>query len=612
MTACVIGLEGHLPVDALVAWGAAAIVRGDVVRNSRSGASIPRDEIERVVADGHLSCFDAIDIDDNHADLPLLAVLVNLRSDYKTLFLVDTGRIGGLVGTGQWEGWQIYVFSGPAAFAGYADTAIQQVLHEVLYGETQSTLASLPPIRGALALAPDNPVLNALRVYLADDRAEMVKRFARASLREPAAQDEFETWLTALSNKTDDYELKYNDGIAQGGGVDIDAAAALFANLRSLTRPIERVVRDQYRFFQPIPAPRLHELRAASAELHFVPSVTGRSLGERVARYLTLRLLQQTLDGSPPRALANSPEVRSATARVIRPTPETTLLHKPLGEKERHAVFYSPESVRQVERSAELWFLGAISGLERDLTIELRLFPKLRVVVSAIDNGLGQPPEGVDVIRERGTFLRMPCIFSLVRESDEAGHGRFWLQTMKLLIPGQAGVVSAVPSSVVDGAFVTDVRLEVSFDGESVQVSPLGVIPRAGDGTLPSVRAFLMAYAKMSMDSELSGASGMSRWIPPLRPQPPSALGRVVLALDALGGEAHQRDIVLQIHQQFGALVRTNNTRREVINCPDLLEFVAPDEQVIRLTEKGRRFCSVYRAAGGSVSAPPRSSTSRL
>jgi hypothetical protein len=93
----VIGLEGFVPANAAVVWGAAAIRDGEALVNTHTKIRAPFTEAARLAAEKHLHLFDPIDLREEYEDLPLVVVMVNRDSDKRDRFLIDTGKIGGLV-----------------------------------------------------------------------------------------------------------------------------------------------------------------------------------------------------------------------------------------------------------------------------------------------------------------------------------------------------------------------------------------------------------------------------------------------------------------------------------------------------------------------------------
>lgn len=113
---------------------------------------------------------------------------------------------------------------------------------------------------------------------------------------------------------------------------------------------------------------------------------------------------------------------------------------------------------------------------------------------------------------------------------------------------------------------------------------------------------WLRGFARGCRDREVAAARhDGARWIQPPRPPKPSALARVLVALQALGGEAPVPDVVDAVNRFFETNVRTNNTRREVLLHQELFEFVDEERKVIRLTDGGQEYLQAYLRAGGQT-----------
>ena len=599
MSRFVIGIEGFVPPDAVVVWGAAALSDGQRLINSHTHLVAPLAEAQRLREERHLHLFTTgIELRDEHDDLPLVVVMVNRESDKRDYFLADTGRLGGLVAHRHAGGWQQYIFVDSDAFGRYAKDVADAVVSDILYAGTPASEGNREVVRLALILAPGNPALNAVRVYLSENNNNLVERMARASVRPPTAVSEFELLLRALRSQNDEYELKYEEGAAAGGGFDVDVAVSTLSAIQLAHRSFKPTLQRQFPFIKEIPSPRFREMKAASAELHFVSSVAHRPLGDRVARYLSLHFLEETLRGATPENVPQSRDLQQAIHRIAQPSTETRLSQKRLEKVDREEVTYVATPRPAVERSDVLKVLGIVSGLEQDFMAELAISPSWRLSVSTVNNGDGDPPIGAEATRG-AAFLRKAFVFSIIRENRGDGTERFFLIEMRALGPDVVDEVTAMPSSVVPEAFMTDLRLTVqSPNAETMDVSELGTFEEVPTGTLATGQRFLKAYAERCKAFELAEHPFRVSWLPPHDPKT-TAVGRALVALNELGGEAFVPDVVATINRLFNTTVRVNNTRREVIRHPDLLEFHPDDDSVMRLTAQGRSFYSAYVAAGG-------------
>ena len=597
MSRFVIGMEGFVPPDAVVVWGAAALRDGQTLINSHTRLTAPIAETRRLQLERHLHLFEtAIELRDEHDDLPLIVVMVSRESQQGEHFLADTGRIGGLVDHRHAGGWQFYIFANSDSFGRYAKDVADTIVANVLYSGTPASGTNRELVRLALVLAPSNPALNAVRVFLSENNNNLVERMARASLRPPASVPEFELLLKALRSQNNEYELKYDQGAAAGGGFDVDVAVSTLNAIELAHRSFKPTLQRQFPFIREIPAPRFREMKAASAELHFVSSLPHRPLGDQVARYLSLYFLQETLRGSTPENVPQSRTLQQAVQRIAQPSADTRLSQKRLEKEDREEITYIAAPRTTVERSDILKVLGIISGLEQDFMAELSISPKWRLSVSTNDNGDHGLPIGAEATRG-ADFLRKLFVLSIIRENKGDGTERFYLTEMRSLDVGATDELTAMPS-VISGAFMTELRLTVSRNRDTLSISDLGVFEEIPTGTLAASRRFLNAYAASCRSFELAEHQIGRSWLPPNNPKI-TAIGRVLVALNDLGGEAVVSDVVATINGLFNTRVRVNNTRREVIRYRDLLQFHPDDGSVMRWTAQGRAFHAVYLAAGG-------------
>lgn len=599
MSRFVIGMEGFLSPDAVVAWGAAALGDGQRLINSQTQLAAPMAEAERLRVERHLHLFPfGIELRDEHDTMPLIVVMVNRESDRREHFLADTGRVGGLVDHKQSGGWQYYIFSDNDAFGRYAKEVADAVVSDVLYSGTPASEANRELIRLALILASGNPALNAVRVFLSENNSGLVERMARASVRPTAAVVDFELLLRALRSENDEYQLKYEEGAASGGGFDVDVAVSTLSAIQLAHKSFKPTLERRYPFIREIPSPRFREMKAASAELHFVSSVAHRPVGDRVARYLSLHFLEESLRGSTPTVVPQSRDLQQAIRRIAQPSSETRLSQKRLERDDREEVTYVAAPKPSVDRSEVLKVLGVISGLEKDFTAELRISPSWRLTVSTTNNGDGEPPVGADATRG-AQFLRKAFVFSIFRENKGDGTERFFLVEMRPLRKGAVDELTAIPSSVVPEAFVVGLKLSVEcLSSETLAVAELGAFEDLPTGTLVSSNAFMRAYGDRSRTFELAERPLPLSWLQPHDPKTTS-IGRVLVALDELGGEAFVPDVVATVNRLYNVTVRVNNTRREVYRHKDLLEFAEEDDSVMRWTALGKSFHAAYVSAGG-------------
>lgn len=596
----IVGIEGLVPDDAPVAWGAAALSDGNRLYNNFTGVSTPIADLERLRDQKHLHVFKhAIEVSDEDAIDELVVLMLNRASHFESLLRPEPGRLGGVVTHTHRKAWRYYVFSSRDAFAVYANVAADNVIENVLYTGNPGTAENKDLVRVALTLVPGHPELNALRAYL-DGRVN-VARLARASVKSAAAIAAFDLFLAAMKSETGDYELKYENGAAEGGGFDVNVAISTLRAVEAANDAFTPFLQRNYPFIKEVPAPRFREMRAMSAELHFAPKVEGKPLGDRVARYLSIYFLQQSLIGEKPPEVALSRNLSQALRTIARPTESTTLKQKRLASIEREEVDVLVQRDIESTLSDELSVLGIVSGLTQDSRAELWIGPERRFFVSTVEDDGGETPEGAEAIRGDGSFLRRPCIFKLRRESTDEGAEQFHLRSMRVLALGETGTITAVPSGVLPGAFVVGLNLDVDYRNDSSLVTSLGAFANVTNGTLATAKRWLAEFRASCNHFELQQDPAGLTWLAPSKAEKATSLQRVMVILHELHGAAFATDIVAGINERFDTVVRVNNTRREVRLHPDLLSFTDATEKVLTLTPQGSAYVSAYIAAGGAT-----------
>lgn len=594
----IVGVEGVVPDDAPVAWGAAAVSDGERLYNNFTGVSTPLAALARLRDERHLHVFKKpLKVSDEEALDELVVLMVNRTGNCEETLRPETGRLGGVVTHKHTKRWRYYVFSSRDAFSVYANVAANSVIEKVLYTGPPRSADNRYLVRAALTLVPGHAELNALHAYL-DDRAN-VERFARASVRPSEALVAFDLFLAAMRSDAVDYELKYEHGAAQGGGFDVNIAITTLQAIESANDELSPYLQRNYPFIKEVPPPRFREMRAESAELHFVPNVEGRPLGDRVARYLAIYFLQQSLRGEKPPEVGLSRALQHALRTIARPTESTTLKQKRLSQAEPEDVYEPEQHAEQSTVSEELRVLGIISGLRQDSRAELWIGPERRFFVSTVRDDHDETPAGADAIKGDGRFLRRPCIFTLVRESTEEGSEKFHLRRMEVLQQGDKNTITAIPSGVLPGAFVIALNLDVEYRNDAALATPIGAFPDVGDGTLPTATRWLTDYRAACNEFELQQAPNGLQWLQPSKKEKASTLNRVLVILHELNGTALAADVVAGINERFETVVRVNNTRREVREHPDLLFFPDDAKRVLALTAKGAAHVVAYIAAGG-------------
>lgn len=606
----IIGLEGRISDDAVVVWGAAAVLLDERrVHNSLTSRVVDIDDLRRLIEEGHLHHLEKpLPIPAEQLASPLILVMVRLSAPVHRLFLLPSSGKIVVAKTYRTAEWQHYVFEDKSAFDSYSNHVVRAVMQDVLYSADVTSPESVERhksvARNALGLAPSSPDLNALWAYLTPTPA--ADRVARSSVRGDVGQRRFDTLLVALKKSNDHdrtYQLKYERGAADGGGMDVDVAGNTLLAVNRASKLLHFPIRQDFSYLRRVPPPRLREMAARSAHMYFAPKATDHDLlGDRVARYLELELLERAIQGEV--ELPNPEDQRELEAnvrKIVRPTAETGLRHKPLSEQELSAVDVPDVDVEEPLRSPRMDFVGMISGLSEDTIAELQLAPDVRVTVATDDDGDGALPFGADTLTRDRTFLRRPCLISLIRQHTEGSTPTFLLRGLQLLQRGSTVTATAIPSGVVPDAFVLGATIRVSYPELDRLTGDLGELSGFENGTLESATHFFEQLANGAFAFELGPALNGAAWLSSTRTGEATPLARVLTALAHQEGRAHVKMIRAVIQKRFGVQMLRNNTRREVLRNPELLKFDEHDPGVIYWTDLGAAYYQAYVKAGGAT-----------
>jgi hypothetical protein len=605
----VVGFEGSWPTSALIAWGAAAVEDDVALTNTSTGHSTSPLSKADLVTSGALTLLpDAIELRPEHESLALIVLALRKDNDQFQLLVPDTGRLGGVAGTKRSKTVNFYVFRDRTAFAQYASDIAERVTSSVLRSP-RSDESTRALISSALILMPSSPYLHALRAYFAATDQGRAAAVSRSALFDETARRTFDQLLAALTLKptsASQYWLKYEDGIADGGGLDADDAAQQFGALAKIHKKILPILVDQTPFLESsdeIPSPRVHELQAASANIGFGIALPNRPLFERVARYFELQMIQDIVRGNVPLDLQDDGDFQDALSRLLNPSPDTRVLQTPLGQVEPEPVaFQAPFEAQNAQADARMVLFGTVEGITGEVRrAELKFFPQVRESVSTTDDGNGHSPEGHTVFYNRNDFLFRPAVFGVERFVDPNRRYRFFLQSCQILDAGDSVEIDAIPSSVVTGAFLqppSPVSVAVTSGG-GVTIAGIDMCMRQSP-SLSSVRCMLVEFEQWAKAYEISVAErGEARWVKPVQPRRPSALYRLLIALSAKGGSAVVTDVIVEINRRFDTMVRRNNTFREIGRNRELLGSDEEDDDKIQLTPRGQLFVRIYQEAGG-------------
>lgn len=594
-----LGFEGTMN-GALVSYGAAALAVDDKhVRNAVSGVVV---EIEPHTFDSATKFKTPLDLDADLETAPLVVLAVDRSSTLTEPLVPDTGRLGGYVATKREKPYWFYVFESRQAFAQYCEEATWNVTDALLDGEVQDDDIQ-PLIRACLVLAPKDPVLWAMRVHWSPDQD--VSRKSAERLLSPEARLVMSAYLRALAQPDDvEYVIKYDRGIANTGGLDLKMAIHQLDALHGLHEKLVPELRKRLPFLGDegeIPEPRFQTLVAASARLGF--GIRGETLRQRVIRYFELDLIAEVVAGKLPTGLAADREFRAELETLLSP-PDTVVQHQPIGASELEPIERDPvaQPSETVVRDETVRVLGFVEGiLRRVRRTELRVATNFVITVSMEDDGYGNVPVGVDILKSGHGGMFQPAVFSLIRRLYSSGRATWFLQRMLIVGDGIRCALDGFPSNVIDKALFKTAERTVSLHGRTLSIEELGGVHVIGEGH-QSATSWLVALQSLAAPYELSAAgSTETKWLPPTPIPAATALRRIIHVLGVLGRTARIGELVWGVNEKYGTRVRINNTMRELRAHNEFFEI---DEDEVQLSEAGRRW---YLAFAGYARADDRS-----
>lgn len=585
----IIGFEGELPSRAGVSWGGVAVQEPDgSVVNAVTGRKIPAEEFEQLAEAGQVTKLSSIKLDDDKA--PLLLVVYFKDSTLAKNLYIQPGKLAGLVKSGSIDQLKYYVFDSRAAFRIYAEKVVDSVLESILYRNCSDDVRK-DYVRLGMALAPGHSDLNALWVYLSRNNFDVARKVAEAGLADDESRIRFESVLSALMRSNERYELNYEDGVAEGGGIDIDVAASTFSNLLRIHRKLQPTISREYAYLnKDTPSPRFTELKAASAHFTFEANLKDRPLGERLARALELIALEKALRGELPEDLKDDAALLGAINSIVSPSDDTHVSQTPLGSDEQETVQDIEPYESEVHMATVNNLLAFSSGLSNvGQRVEFIIFGRGRKIrVSTVDDGEGNAPHGTECLREQ-SGIYTPMLISLVRKSSFGGRRvAYYLRSVRPIQSGDR--ISSLPSSIVRDAFLIQADIEViethpgAFRINSVQMV-------ASSGSLDNALSWMDGYATQCEQFELSRVSEDSAtWVLPPALRSPLMLARVTCELLESDGSMSVHQMVKNLQEKGVQRLRVNNARRLLYQYPRFLELDQADDQIIRLTENGRLF----------------------
>lgn len=604
----VYGFEGSWTDDCYVAWGAAALLLDDgLIRNAYSKLTIAQHVVESDGSQESIAKLPPdVEIDDEYA-LSDVTVVALRRTSRSFLFTTRKGKQSGEIARRPYgaTGLVYYVFSDRQSFDKYVEHVVAKVVGHILKEEKKPDSEKLDIIYDALVLAPHDPYLHGLRVLAASDR-EATRELAESSLRDEDDRRAFSQFVDVCTRDDFVYRLKYDRGIGEGGGLEIKDAKRQFEALETVESKLIPFVRraNPYLPSDTQPAPRVL-LKTGSAELEFSVKVKDQSLLQRIARFLEIQRIQDVVRGNVPDVLAQDKAFTEALDRLVKPTAETVVTHKPLdkSDTEYEDVVVSPFVSGETIDQGPFSILGAPQAATREIKrIDLRLSMSMREAVSVEDSGGGGPPLGSALFRKRNDFLFRPFVFSVWRRIDSSGRHRFWLQSVKPLEHEQSEVVflSAIPSLVNPGGFMTSLQLPVSLAANGVVSIAGATVGAVLPHNLETWAEFMSSFTKWCGQYELEhGLDEGVEWIQPPRPTIARSV-RIALALQELGGTSTVSRVRDFSNQRFGkdGVLTTGLVNKMAEDFPEFFSLdEREDDDFLILREKGIRLISIYRRA---------------
>jgi len=605
MDVLVIGYEGRRDHRAEASWGAAAVRDADDLMHGATRLRVPYtdEQAAALEARGALTRLpENIAISLRAPDRP---IVVDLSEEFVALANLNEIRPpAGHKATISMAKRRIYVFRNLKAFDSFRAALADKVARRFLYpdGLDDSTLERL--VHTGLIVHARSGALNALKVTLAPaDKRKLRSQMARATLRSEEETSRFDTLLRAAlavkeqrqKPKKDSYKIRYAEGVAQGGGIDVSNALTFLSSVKRFENHAQAALRDQFSFLTNVPSSRLEQIAVGSAVFHFAPEVEGEPLGDSIARYLSLSMFQDAVDGKVPERIRENVQVLEAVEKIVNPGLNTVVQHQRLTDEEFHHVEQpdvdgapEPEVVVGQKYSEPLTLLGYQSGLLDDFgKLEITIFPGVRLRVSSKKDRDGREPTGVADLKHRNDFLFRPALFTLVRERIGTDRRRYHLQEVRLLasLKRGGGTITAIPSSVIPDAFVY--RLGLSTRESSGQLhTDLGDFDTSAE--VSEARAWMRAWQECCYEKEVHDLR-LSRLAPVRMPSPP-AIARVLLTLlgeeEPLTAPAVWDKIRKNFPRDINVDVWATYSRYK--------SFLTLEEGALRLTNEGERYARAY------------------
>lgn len=605
MTLEVIGYEGKAFNNFSVSWGAAVLSDGVKLINSVTGLSVPINELDDLIASGHVSKLKkTIKLEDKqYSDIVLAYVR---HSKFKELFVTDTGKTGGLIKHKKIDQDTVYIFNSNAAFTRFAKNIINKIIKKIL-DVTDFSSESTELLKLGLLLDNSNPYINAIRVVVANhNKKDRVKKLALANVDE-SKYTEFNDFLRSLEDYQGEYRLHYKDGVTVGGGFDIKYAAKLTNSLQKAHEKISIHMCETHPFFHgAMRSPRLSHMDTGSADLYFKADIKKSTYLEKSARYLELKMIEDLLRGKKYASLDRDPEFRKAIHGVVNLDDSTMLYQVPLSitaaEEEGESVnLEMPITDGEKTETNSFTLLGYQSGLSNDAReIEINLFSSRGIRVSATDNGYGTPPVGVDYLHMESDFLFRPALFTIYRKDIDDKRSKFYLMKVEKLTKNGTYEFDAIPSKVVKDGFCLRKGFNISLTEKgNINLSNENSKTYTINGieehiNLDSAKDWMNRYFEICFDWELEfGIQDSVSWLKPVRKNVFQEEHRLIYSLGQLGGKAEQKVVIDKINEVFEVTVRDNNTRRIVKDYKK--DFLNLKNKTFSLTDKGIKYSDLLK-----------------
>lgn len=592
----IIGVEGHFSADSPVTWGAAVIDEGDRIVNSFTRRSCLAGDLERLLGRGAITRLSGeLGLPSGNDGRGVVVLVINKDHTLHHSFLPDLNRDSGILTKYlSQNGQSAFVFSNKSRFLSYvkytSNTIIGKCLLGSVAGESQDKLLSY-----SLIIDPRNPILLALRVVNApNERRTRLEHLASSLLgNDENLVEPFQSMIAACTGSRDEltYRIKYEDGVAEGGGLDVDVAANQLRAIDQVAKKVRPLVLDKYPFLAAAPdvKPRLGWLETGSASLNLCADVEGASLVERVYRYFELQELQDVLQDNIPDRLSRDHDFQKHVEKIIHPTDDTRTYYTLLGSSTQESASFQPVPQEGGSYDVSLAMLGFIIGIRNTVKkVEIKLFPRESQRLSIVDNGSGETPAGANIFKERNDCLFRPAYYRVSRYSD-VDHERFCLSEISLLTRSSPHFkLNSFPSSVLPGAFVINQNMRIRLEEGAIWIDEDCAFRLHGQYTLAHVTEVIDSYAEWCRQREFSLAdSKESRWLRPLKTKLSAAM-KIVLALHKLRQEKSSLSTIIEYlidNFQHKGPVRRNNTRKYARTLPRYISF--NEDDIFTLTPQG-------------------------